>query len=80
MGTVVIQNRDFREPISGGNCDGDGDGWVNPPRMQDNKHEVALSESFYTTMCIVVTELTMPPPQSPSDDQALPSSLQSAAR
>jgi len=61
-------------PTSSGNYAGNGS-WVNPPRMQDTEHAVALSESFFTTMCIVVTELPSPPPISPSDEVALRSSL-----
>ena len=52
-----------------------GNGWVNPPRMQDTEHAVALSESLFTTMCILVTELPAPPPISQSDDHALRRSL-----
>ena len=50
-------------------------GWVNPPRLQDPEHAVALSESFFTTLCVLVTELPPPPPLSPADNSALRSSL-----
>ena len=46
-------------------------GWVNPPRLQDPDHAAALSESFFATMCVLVTELPPPPPVSPSDNSAL---------
>ena len=57
-------------PSSGGYGSGSG-GWVNPPRLQDPDHAAALSESFFATMCVLVTELPPPPPTSPSDDLAL---------
>ena len=45
--------------------------WVNPPRLQDSDHAVILAESFFATMCILVTELPPPPPTSSSDDSSL---------
>jgi hypothetical protein len=57
-------------PTGGGYGSGNG-GWVNPPRLQDPDHAAALSESFFATMCVLVTELPPPPPTSPSDDLAL---------
>jgi len=49
--------------------------WVNPPRLQDPEHAVALSDSFFTTLCILVTELPSPPPSTPADDSSLRSGL-----
>ena len=49
--------------------------WVNPPRLQDPEQAVALSDSFFTTMSILVTELPSPPPVSPNDDASLRESL-----
>mmetsp|Transcript_26267 Transcript_26267/g.39764 ORF Transcript_26267/g.39764 Transcript_26267/m.39764 type:complete len:3039 (+) Transcript_26267:216-9332(+) len=49
--------------------------WVNPPRLQDPDHAVALSDSFFSTMCILVTELPCPPPSTPSDDSSLRAGL-----
>eukprot|EP00978_Attheya_sp_CCMP212_P017589 scaffold47095_cov49-Attheya_sp.AAC.2 len=46
-------------------------GWVNPPRLQDSEHAVALSESFFTTLCLLVTELPPPPPISAGDNEAM---------
>lgn len=46
-------------------------GWVNPPRLQDPEHAVALSESFFATLCLLTTELPPPPPSSHGDDSAL---------
>jgi hypothetical protein len=61
-------------PSSGGYGSGNG-GWVNPPRLQDPDHAAALSESFFATMCVLVTELPPPPPTSPTDDLALRQSM-----
>jgi hypothetical protein len=49
--------------------------WVNPPRLQDPEQAVALSDSFFTTMSILVTELPSPPPIAPNDDLSLRDSL-----
>ena len=46
-------------------------GWVNPPRMQDPDHAVALAECFFSTLCVLVTELPSPPPTSSADTSAL---------
>jgi len=46
-------------------------GWVNPPRMQDPDHAVALAECFFSTLCVLVTELPSPPPTSSADTTAL---------
>jgi hypothetical protein len=45
--------------------------WVNPPRLQDPDHAVILTESFFATVCVLVTELPAPPPTSPTDDTSL---------
>ncbi|KAG7357209.1 zinc-finger UBR box domain containing protein [Nitzschia inconspicua] len=49
--------------------------WINPPRLQDPDHATVLSESFFATMCIVVTELPPPPPISSSDETWLRQSI-----
>jgi Proteolysis_6 C-terminal len=49
--------------------------WVNPPRLQDPDHAIVLSESFFSTMCVLVTELPPPPPASASDTIALRQSI-----
>lgn len=49
--------------------------WVNPPRMQDSDHAIVLSESFFATLCILVTELPPPPPVSATDDTCLRNSI-----
>lgn len=49
--------------------------WVNPPRLQDADHAVILAESFFTTLCILVTELPLLPPNSLTDDIPLRSSI-----
>lgn len=45
--------------------------WINPPRLQDPDHAVVLSESLFSTLCVVVSELPPPPPSSPEDDGAI---------
>lgn len=45
--------------------------WVNPPRLQDPDHAVVLAESFFSTLCVVVTELPPSPPTSKSDTAPL---------
>lgn len=45
--------------------------WVNPPRLQDPDHAVVLAESFFSTLCVVVTELPPPPPISKADTAPL---------
>jgi hypothetical protein len=49
--------------------------WVNPPRLQDPEHAVVLSESFFITLCVLVTELPPPPPNSSSDELWLRQSI-----
>mmetsp|Transcript_11499 Transcript_11499/g.25659 ORF Transcript_11499/g.25659 Transcript_11499/m.25659 type:complete len:3095 (-) Transcript_11499:90-9374(-) len=49
--------------------------WVNPPRLQDPDHAVVLSESFFTTLCVLVTELPPPPPRYSNDNTALRQSI-----
>mmetsp|Transcript_18508 Transcript_18508/g.53111 ORF Transcript_18508/g.53111 Transcript_18508/m.53111 type:complete len:3364 (-) Transcript_18508:71-10162(-) len=53
------------------NSYGPSSGWVHPPRMQDPDHAVALAECFFSTLCILVTELPSPPPTSAIDSSAL---------
>ncbi|CAB9509609.1 protein ligase UBR1 [Seminavis robusta] len=55
-------------PSSGSYGSGSNSQWVNPPRMQDPDHAVVLSESFFLTLCMLVTELPPPPPSSEKDD------------
>ena len=57
------------------NSYGPSSGWVNPPRMQDPDHAVALAECFFSTICILVTELPSPPPTSAADSSALRCSM-----
>jgi Putative zinc finger in N-recognin (UBR box) len=49
--------------------------WINPPRLQDPEHAVVLAESFFSTLCVLVTELPPPPPKSSSDDSSLRRSI-----
>jgi hypothetical protein len=49
--------------------------WVNPPRLQDPDHATVLAESFFATLCILVTELPPPPPISSSDETWLRQSI-----
>ena len=46
-------------------------GWVKPPRMQDPEHAELLAESFFTTLCVLVSDLPPPPPSSLNDDTVL---------
>lgn len=50
-------------------------GWVNPPRLQDADHAIVLSESFFATLCVVVTEMPPPPPLQTNDDSWLRQSI-----
>lgn len=54
---------------------GNNGGWVNPPRMQDPDHAVAMSEAFFSTLCMLVTELPPPPPTSKEDDSIMKISM-----
>jgi hypothetical protein len=47
------------------------DCWVKPPRMQEPEHAELLAESFFTTLCILVSDLPAPPPLSLNDDSVL---------
>ena len=49
--------------------------WVNPPRLQDSDHAAILAESFFSTLCVIVTELPLRPPKSASDDKILQQSI-----
>ena len=49
--------------------------WVNPPRMQELDHAELLAESFFTTLCVIVSDLPAPPPTSINDDSVLRRSL-----
>ena len=50
-------------------------GWVKPPRLQENEHAELLAESFFTTLCVLVSDLPPPPPSSLTDDLALRENL-----
>ena len=50
---------------------GSSSGWINPPRMQDPDHASALTECFFSTLCVLITELPSPPPSSATDHTAL---------
>ena len=45
--------------------------WINPSRLQDADHAIVLSESFFSTLCVLVTELPAPPPSSDTDASSL---------
>jgi hypothetical protein len=49
--------------------------WVIPPRLQDPEHAIVLSESFFATLCVLVTELPAPPPISSDDETWLRQSI-----
>lgn len=49
--------------------------WVNPPRLQDPDHAIVLAEAFFSTLCVLVTELPSPPQTSPDDDVFLRQSI-----
>eukprot|EP00934_Nitzschia_sp_Nitz4_P005331 Nitzschia sp. Nitz4//scaffold51_size120721//17088//26419//NITZ4_003718-RA/size120721-snap-gene-0.34-mRNA-1//-1//CDS//3329553835//5321//frame0 len=49
--------------------------WVNPPRLSDPAHAVVLSESFFSTLCVLVSELPSPPPIASSDETWLRQSV-----
>jgi hypothetical protein len=50
-------------------------GWVKPPRLQEVEHAELLAESFFTTLCVLVSDLPPPPPSTPQDDLALRDNL-----
>lgn len=62
-------------PSSGGSYSSNNTYWINPPRLQDADHAIVLSESFFATLCILVTELPPPPPTSANDDNSLRRSI-----
>ncbi|VEU39720.1 unnamed protein product [Pseudo-nitzschia multistriata] len=49
--------------------------WIIPPRLQDPDYAPILSESLFSTLCILVTELPPPPPISSSDETWLRQSI-----
>lgn len=46
-------------------------GWVKPPRMQEPEHAELLAESFFTTICVIVSDLPAPPPNASDDNSVL---------
>ncbi|KAL7520416.1 hypothetical protein ACHAWX_006661 [Stephanocyclus meneghinianus] len=50
-------------------------GWAKPPRLQESEHAELLAESFFTTLCMLVSDLPPPPPSSLHDDSALRQNL-----
>jgi len=50
-------------------------GWVKPPRMQEMEHAELLAESFFTTLCVIVSDLPAPPPTSLNDNSVLRQNL-----
>lgn len=53
-----------------------GDRWVHPPRLVvDPDHATTLAESFFMTLCILVTELPSPPPTSDQDDRFIKATI-----
>lgn len=49
--------------------------WINPPRLLDQDHAVVLAEAFFGTICVLVSELPSPPPQSVADNTPLKRSI-----
>ncbi len=45
--------------------------WTKPPRMQEPEHAEMLAESFFTTVCVIVSDLPAPPPNAVTDNSAL---------
>jgi hypothetical protein len=62
-------------PTGNGGYGAGSSAWVKPPRLQDAEHAVILSEAFFSTMCVLVTELPPPPPVSVDDDTFLRQSV-----
>lgn len=50
-------------------------GWVKPPRMEP-EHAEQLAESFFTTVCVIVSDLPAPPPSALDDNTILRRNLQ----
>jgi hypothetical protein len=48
---------------------------VNPPRLQDQDHASILAESFFTSLCVLVTELPPSPPTSSDDFASIRSTI-----
>ena len=46
-------------------------GWVKPPRLQDPEHAELLAELFFTTICVIVSDLPAPPPNAQNDNSVL---------
>lgn len=49
--------------------------WVPPPRMHDPDHAIVLAEALFTTICVVCSELPLPPPTSEDDHSSLHCSM-----
>jgi len=49
--------------------------WVMPRRLQDPEHAQVLMEAFFSTICVLVTELPAPPPSSVADTVGLASNV-----
>jgi len=45
--------------------------WVKPPRLRDVDHAELLAESFFATLCVLVTDLPPPPPSSYQDNEVM---------
>jgi len=64
-----------RRPVGSGSYTTGLGAWINPPRLNDPNHATILSESLFSTLCILVTELPPPPPISSSDETWLRQSI-----
>jgi hypothetical protein len=49
--------------------------WVMPKRLQDPEHAQVLMEAFFSTLCVMVTELPSPPPLSTSDNSPMKANI-----
>ncbi len=49
--------------------------WVMPRRLQDPEHAQVLMEAFFSTICVLITELPAPPPSSVADTVGLASNV-----